>query len=106
MGIYNLDSKCCANLSQSARWALPTLEVIWGILTFVQSRVTSAGQLYAIRAMIGAAEAPVFAGVHFILGMFFITICETWTSLTLLQALGTVAQSCSKEPAFGLVHHN
>jgi len=53
------------------RCALPTLEVIWRVLTFCQSRVTNVQQLYALRFLVGLAEAPVFAGTHFILGSWY-----------------------------------
>ncbi|KAK7757371.1 hypothetical protein SLS62_000383 [Diatrype stigma] len=53
----------------SARWLLPALEVLWGLCTFAQSRVTNVHQLYACRFLIGMLEAPVFAGTHFILGI-------------------------------------
>jgi hypothetical protein len=49
---------------------LPTLEVLWGICTFAQSRVTNVHQIYALRFLVGMLEAPVFAGTHFILGEF------------------------------------
>ncbi|KAL1643114.1 hypothetical protein SLS58_005083 [Diplodia intermedia] len=55
----------------SARYMLPTLEIAWGVLTFAQSRVTSARQLYALRFFVGLFEAPVFAGTHFILGSWY-----------------------------------
>lgn len=32
-----------------ARWLLPTLEILWGVATFGQSRVTNIKQLYACR---------------------------------------------------------
>lgn len=51
-----------------ARWLLPGLEILWGICTFAQSRVTNVHQLYALRFLVGMFEAPVFAGTHFILG--------------------------------------
>ncbi|KAL0262485.1 hypothetical protein SLS55_001453 [Diplodia seriata] len=54
-----------------ARYMLPTLEIAWGVLTFAQSRVTSARQLYALRFFVGLFEAPVFAGTHFILGSWY-----------------------------------
>ncbi|KAI9039471.1 MFS general substrate transporter [Aspergillus affinis] len=54
-----------------ARWLLPGLEVLWGICTFAQSRVTNVGQLYALRFLVGMLEAPVFAGTHFILGSWY-----------------------------------
>ncbi|KAK7519051.1 major facilitator superfamily domain-containing protein [Phyllosticta citriasiana] len=58
-------------LQHRARWMLPSLEIIWGILTFAQSRATTTGQLYALRFLVGLAEAPVFAGTHFILGSWY-----------------------------------
>ncbi|KAK8214324.1 major facilitator superfamily domain-containing protein [Phyllosticta capitalensis] len=54
-----------------ARWLLPTLEIFWGIFTFAQSRATTTSQLYALRFLVGLAEAPVFAGTHFILGSWY-----------------------------------
>ncbi|OQE80467.1 hypothetical protein PENNAL_c0046G01349 [Penicillium nalgiovense] len=54
-----------------ARWLLPTLEVLWGICTFAQSRVTNVHQIYALRFLVGMLEAPVFAGTHFILGSWY-----------------------------------
>ncbi|KAL6235350.1 hypothetical protein BDW75DRAFT_250954 [Aspergillus navahoensis] len=54
-----------------ARWLLPTLEILWGICTFAQSRVTNVHQLYALRFLVGMFEAPVFAGTHFILGSWY-----------------------------------
>ncbi|KAJ5899567.1 hypothetical protein N7495_004311 [Penicillium taxi] len=54
-----------------SRWLLPGLELLWGICTFAQSRVTNVKQLYALRALVGMLEAPVFAGTHFILGSWY-----------------------------------
>ncbi|KAL4955205.1 major facilitator superfamily domain-containing protein [Aspergillus filifer] len=54
-----------------ARWLLPCLEILWGICTFAQSRVTNVHQLYALRFLVGMFEAPVFAGTHFILGSWY-----------------------------------
>jgi hypothetical protein len=61
-----------ANKEYRARWLLPTLEVLWGICTFAQSRVTNVNQLYALRVLVGMLEAPVFAGTHFVLGMYIL----------------------------------
>ncbi|KAJ5788320.1 hypothetical protein N7457_003310 [Penicillium paradoxum] len=54
-----------------ARWLLPSLEILWGICTFAQSRVTNVNQIYALRFLVGMLEAPVFAGTHFILGSWY-----------------------------------
>lgn len=50
---------------------LPTLEVLWGIVTFAHSRATNIQQLYALRFLVGMFEAPVFAGTHFVLGSWY-----------------------------------
>lgn len=65
-----------------ARWLLPGLEILWGICTFAQSRVTNVHQLYALRFLVGMFEAPVFAGTHFILGENLALCLETIVSLT------------------------
>ncbi|KAK7425935.1 hypothetical protein QQZ08_007517 [Neonectria magnoliae] len=54
-----------------SRWLLPTLEILWGIVTFAQSRATNVHQLYAMRFLVGMLEAPVFAGTHFVLGSWY-----------------------------------
>lgn len=54
-----------------ARWLLPTLEILWGVVTFAQSRATNIHQLYAMRFLVGMLEAPVFASTHFILGSWY-----------------------------------
>lgn len=77
-----------------ARWLLPCLEVIWGVITFAQSRATNVTQLYVARFFIGALEAPVFAGTHFILGtslglVFFLLTLPTQFSLLMGEPLLT-----------------
>ncbi|CBF69587.1 hypothetical protein AN6381.2 [Aspergillus nidulans FGSC A4] len=59
------------NISNAARWLLPTLEILWGSCTFAQSRVRNVHQLYALRFLVGMFEAPVFAETHFILGSWY-----------------------------------
>ncbi|KAM0751301.1 MFS general substrate transporter [Meredithblackwellia eburnea MCA 4105] len=54
-----------------APYFLPSLEVVWAILTFAQSRVTKPWHLYLLRALVGLAEAPSFAGTHLILGSWY-----------------------------------
>ncbi|WVQ79401.1 hypothetical protein IAT38_001498 [Cryptococcus sp. DSM 104549] len=54
-----------------APYLLPTLEVIWAILTFCQSRMTKLWHVYLMRALIGFFEAPSFGGTHLILGSWY-----------------------------------
>lgn len=86
----------------SARWLLPTLEVLWGICTFAQSRVTNVHQLYALRFLVGMLEAPVFAGTHFILGTNLPLTPQASAQLTVdKQDHGTPAPNSSNAPACG-----
>jgi hypothetical protein len=50
----------------SAPYFLPSLEIIWAVLTFCQSRVKNTTHVYVIRALIGFFEAPSFGGTHLI----------------------------------------
>jgi ACS family pantothenate transporter-like MFS transporter len=39
---------------------IPTLEILWSILTFCTSSVTNVSQLYAIRFLVGLCESGYF----------------------------------------------
>lgn len=39
---------------------IPTLEILWSVLTFCTSSITSVSQLYAIRFLIGLCESAYF----------------------------------------------
>ena len=54
-----------------ARWFVPTCEVLWGILTFSQSRLTGASTIYATRFLLGILETPVASGSLFILSSWY-----------------------------------
>ncbi|QKX60309.1 uncharacterized protein TRUGW13939_07452 [Talaromyces rugulosus] len=69
--VFQVPGMLLMSRPKCARWLLPTLEVLWGICTFAQSRATNINQLYAMRFLVGMFEAPVFAGTHFILGSWY-----------------------------------
>ncbi|KAH3680719.1 hypothetical protein WICMUC_000190 [Wickerhamomyces mucosus] len=48
-----------------SKYVLPTLEILYGICTFCQSKVQTVNQLYAIRFLVGVFEAPSFAGIYY-----------------------------------------
>jgi ACS family pantothenate transporter-like MFS transporter len=54
-----------------APYLLPSLEIVWAILTFAQAKVSKTWHLYLLRALVGFFEAPSFAGTHFVLGSFY-----------------------------------
>jgi MFS transporter, ACS family, pantothenate transporter len=54
-----------------ARYMLPTLECLWGVLTACQAAVKNPQQLFALRFLIGLAEGPIFPAAVFILGSWY-----------------------------------
>ncbi|KAI0053063.1 MFS general substrate transporter [Auriscalpium vulgare] len=50
---------------------LPSMQIVWGILTFCTSTVTSVHQIFGIRFVQGIAESSTFAGTHYILGSWY-----------------------------------
>jgi MFS family permease len=54
-----------------ARWYLPTMEVLWSVLTFAQARLMSAEQIYGTRFLLGVLETPVASGSLYILSSWY-----------------------------------
>ncbi|KAG5725367.1 Pantothenate transporter liz1 [Termitomyces sp. T112] len=49
----------------------PSMQIVWGILTFGTSTVHSVQQVYIIRFFQGVAESSTFVGTHYILGSWY-----------------------------------
>lgn len=54
-----------------ARYMLPTLELLWGVLTFCGAAVRNSSDMFALRFLIGLAEGPIFCTVVHILGSWY-----------------------------------
>ncbi|RYP74061.1 hypothetical protein DL771_003250 [Monosporascus sp. 5C6A] len=54
-----------------APYLLPSLQILWAIIAFCQSKVTQNWHLYFLRALTGFLEASSFGGTHLILGSWF-----------------------------------
>ncbi|OAG10872.1 pantothenate transporter liz1 [Paraphaeosphaeria sporulosa] len=50
---------------------IPTLEIIWSILTFCSSSVTNVSQLYAIRFLVGLCESGYFPVMIYLIGSWY-----------------------------------
>jgi ACS family pantothenate transporter-like MFS transporter len=50
---------------------IPLLEVFWTILTFCTSRCNTAEQLYAVRFLVGLAEAGFYPGMQYLIGSWY-----------------------------------
>ncbi|KAM5534921.1 hypothetical protein V8D89_011476 [Ganoderma adspersum] len=49
----------------------PTMQIVWGVLTFCTSAVTNVQQIFVIRFFQGIAESSTFVGTHYILGSWY-----------------------------------
>ncbi|KAI1789063.1 MFS general substrate transporter [Ganoderma leucocontextum] len=49
----------------------PTMQIVWGVLTFCTSAATSVQQIFVIRFFQGIAESSTFVGTHYILGSWY-----------------------------------
>ncbi|KAF5865977.1 hypothetical protein ETB97_001555 [Aspergillus alliaceus] len=87
---------------KSARWLLPSLEILWGVCTFAQSRVANVSQLYVIRFLVGMFGAPVFVGTHFILGSWYSgpEISKREGTSFICNALGTMISGYLQTAAY------
>jgi MFS family permease len=54
-----------------SRYFLPTMEVLWSVLTFAQSQLHSAANIYGTRFLLGVLETPVASGSLFILSSWY-----------------------------------
>ncbi|ORX93343.1 pantothenate transporter [Clohesyomyces aquaticus] len=53
-----------------SRW-IPTMEVLWAVLTFSLSRANTAKQIYILRFFIGLAESTFYPGMQYIIGSWY-----------------------------------
>ncbi|BDD58009.1 hypothetical protein MAP00_003320 [Monascus purpureus] len=52
-------------------WTIPFLDILWGVFTLLQYRVTSFSELAAYRFLVGWFEAAFFPGMHYIFGAWY-----------------------------------
>ncbi|KAF8915895.1 MFS general substrate transporter [Mucidula mucida] len=55
----------------SPRIWLPSMQIVWGVLTFCTSAVHNVESIYAIRFFQAMAESSTFVGTHYILGSWY-----------------------------------
>jgi ACS family pantothenate transporter-like MFS transporter len=69
---------------------VPTLEVLWSILTFCCAAVTTVPQLYALRFLIGLCEGAFFPCIIYVIGSWY-TKRERAKRVTLFYCTATLA---------------
>lgn len=50
---------------------IPTMEIIWTVLTMCLSRCNNAKQIYALRFLIGLAESTFYPGMQYVIGSWY-----------------------------------
>lgn len=61
-------------------WTIPFLDILWGVFTLLQYRVTSFSELAAYRFLVGWFEAAFFPGMHYIFGLSPLALASHRTS--------------------------
>ncbi|PGH17459.1 hypothetical protein AJ79_01059 [Helicocarpus griseus UAMH5409] len=69
--VFQVPSMLILSRPKLARWYLPTMEVAWSVLTFAQSRLRSAQDIYGTRFLLGLLETPVASGSLYVLSSWY-----------------------------------
>jgi MFS family permease len=69
--VFQIPSLLLLSRPKLARWYLPTMEVLWSILTFCQSQLRNRNDIYGTRFLLGLLETPVASGTTYILGSWY-----------------------------------
>ena len=69
--IFEIPSMMIISRPRYARYYVPTMEVAWSILTFCQCRLSSVGQIYGLRVLLGVLETPATTGSIYLLTSWY-----------------------------------
>lgn len=69
--LFEIPSMMIISRPNLSRWYLPTMEVLWSILTFVQCRLSSDQQIFGLRFLLGVLETPAATGSIYILSSWY-----------------------------------
>lgn len=69
--IFEIPSMMIISRPKLARYYLPTMEVLWSILTFCQSRLQNYQQIFGLRFLLGVLETPASTGSIYLLTSWY-----------------------------------
>ncbi|KAF7292077.1 MFS general substrate transporter [Mycena indigotica] len=78
----------------SPRYVIPTLELLWGLMTLATYSVKSTKMLYALRFLVGLFESGFYPGMNYILGSWY-TPRELGKRMSLFYASGNMGMMFS-----------
>lgn len=69
--VFQIPSLLILSRPKLAKYYLPTMEVLWSITTFCQSRMRNEHDIYGTRFLLGLLETPVASGTTYVLGSWY-----------------------------------
>ncbi|KAL0938069.1 Pantothenate transporter liz1-like protein 7 [Colletotrichum truncatum] len=69
--VFEIPSMMIISRPQFARYYVPTMETLWSVLTFTQSRLGSVNQIYGTRFLLGFLETPAATGSIYLLTSWY-----------------------------------
>ena len=65
--VFEIPSMLILSRPAITRWYVPTMEVSWSVVTFLQCRLRHERDIYGIRFLLGVLETPAASGSMYIL---------------------------------------
>jgi hypothetical protein len=69
--VFQIPSLLLLSRPKIAKYYLPTMEVLWSIVTFAQSQMRNRNDIYGTRFLLGLLETPVASGTTYVLGSWY-----------------------------------
>ncbi|CAG8950421.1 hypothetical protein HYFRA_00006915 [Hymenoscyphus fraxineus] len=69
--IFEIPSMMLISRTNISRWYVPSMEVAWSILTFIQCRLRNEKDIYGLRFLLGILETPSASGSMYILSSWY-----------------------------------
>ncbi|KAF2112789.1 major facilitator superfamily domain-containing protein [Lophiotrema nucula] len=69
--VFQIPSLLILSRPKLAKYYLPTMEVLWSVVTFSQSQMRNEHDIYGTRFLLGLLETPVASGTTYILGSWY-----------------------------------
>ncbi|KAF2184029.1 MFS general substrate transporter [Zopfia rhizophila CBS 207.26] len=69
--VFQIPSLLLLSRPKIAKYYLPTMEVLWSIVTFCQSQMRNEHDIYGTRFLLGLLETPVASGTTYVLGSWY-----------------------------------
>ncbi|KAH8819893.1 major facilitator superfamily domain-containing protein [Xylogone sp. PMI_703] len=69
--LFEIPSMMLLSRPNLARWYVPTMEVAWSALTFIQCRLRNEHDIYGLRFLLGILETPASTGSLYVLSSWY-----------------------------------